>query len=169
MLSSGWYDTTHKQDGCANAYADAVNKNSAKRYRSCGVDFDGLMLLLMVSSSPLSWIRARVAMISSQQANKLGLAGSVGSSGGGSVQCTMNPNPQPVSMRWSIVNQGLDGVGGFISAPASVITQRLNAIITRDYNIYVSIGQGGSLIYDCKANQVKTGDTLKGTWWPQKD
>jgi hypothetical protein len=78
----------------------------------------------------------------------------------------MNPNPQPISMRWTTNNDGLDEPGGFISAPASVITQRVNVVITRDYTIYVSLGQGGSLTYDRAKNQVVTGDILKDAWWP---
>jgi hypothetical protein len=38
-MLSGWYDTTHKQDGCANAYADAVNQNGQNGTGLCGCGF----------------------------------------------------------------------------------------------------------------------------------
>ena|SRR5215469_966256 len=75
-----------------------------------------------------------------QQATALGIGRG---GGGGNVQTTMLSYQQPINMRWSIVNQGLDGPGGYISVPASTITQRLNVFITRDYNIFISLNEGG--------------------------
>jgi hypothetical protein len=108
--SSGWYDVVHEQDGCANAYADAVNKSGQNGTGLCGCGFRRIMVEIngniqtgIVDSATGN------AMISSKQAKNLGL--DLGSIGAGSAQTKMLPNPVPINMWWHVVDgQGLDDV-----------------------------------------------------------
>ena len=66
--SSGFYDVTHKQDGCANAYADAVNKNGQNGTGLCGCGFRRLNVTINgKAQSALVDTGTGKALISSQQ------------------------------------------------------------------------------------------------------
>jgi hypothetical protein len=171
--SSGFYDVVHPQDGCANAYADAVNKNGQNGIGLCGCGFrrihvmiNGHMQTGIIDSG------AGNAMISSEQARRLGL--DLGTKGFGSVKTTMLPNPVPVNMWWHVVDDGLDNL---MAIPAKIITRRLTVVITRDFTIFISLNklQGGihirtptpTLTFNCASNQILQGDILEGRWSPK--
>jgi hypothetical protein len=174
-IGGGWAaDVVHEQDGCANAWGDSVNMNGENGIGLCGCGFRRLNVAINGQiQSALVDTGTGFAMISNLQAERLGITATkvIHLASGkplyfGNVQTTMLPNPEPVSMPWHIYDQpGLDGPGEFISAPINSITQRLNVVITRDYTIFISIGEGGALTYDCNSNQIRQGDILDGRWW----
>jgi hypothetical protein len=54
-----------------------------------------------------------------------------------------------------------------MAVPVKIITERLNVVITRDYTIFLSIGSGSALTFDCSSNQILKGDILHGAWSPK--
>jgi hypothetical protein len=101
--SSGWYDVVHDQDGCANAYADAVNKPGQNGTGLCGCGFRRIMVKIngYLQTGVIDSGTAN-AMVSSKQAKRLGL--DLGAIGAGSAKTTMLPNPVPVDMWWHVID-----------------------------------------------------------------
>jgi hypothetical protein len=90
-----------------------------------------------------------------------GGGGSMG--GGGNIQHALmrfDPNPQSISVPYDPSrNQGENYV------PAYYISKLVNICITSQYTICQSRGQGGTVSYNCKSNQITSGDVLNNKEW----
>jgi hypothetical protein len=101
-------------------------------------------------------------IFSQQKAQELGFR--VKPETGFHTQIQFDPNPEPISTPCSIhdLGQGL----GSIPTPVKTIVERVQIILTNDYTILYSLGQGGAVTYNCKNNSVIKGDILQGKWKP---
>lgn len=91
-----------------------------------------------------------------------GRGGGVGGGGGNIQHASMrfDPNPQSISVPYDPSrNQGQNYV------PFYYISKLVNICITSQYTISQSRGQGGTVSYNCKSNQITSGDVLNNKEW----
>jgi hypothetical protein len=91
-----------------------------------------------------------------------GGGGSMGGGGMQKAQMRFDPNPQSISIPYDPSrNQGQNYV------PAYYISKLVNICITSQYTICQSRGAGGTVTYNCKSNQIQSGDVLGNKEWGQ--